>query len=255
MKVRFTVLGSGTSSGVPIVGCPCKVCASTHPKNKRLRSSCLVGVGERNFLIDTSPDLREQALRYKILRVDAVLYTHSHADHVHGIDEMRVYNALTQKAIPVYGDEPTIRHLTQNFKYIFNPSSVYPSLTPRLVPHVISGSFDFEGVSIQSIPCHHGTHMITNYRIGNGAWLTDTSGLPDESYELLQGLDVLFLDGLRLKPHPTHFHLEESLKAAQRIRAKKTYLIHLTDDYDHDAFNKTLPQGVELAYDGLVCEV
>lgn len=249
--LHFTVLGSGTSSGVPIIGCSCKVCTSTNPKNKRLRSSCLIEADGKNLLIDTSPDLREQALRYGIKCVDAVLYTHRHADHIHGIDEMRVYNALSGKEIPVYGDISTLNHLTRNFKYIFNPSSTYPSLTPRLEAHVVSGQFDCCGVSVQMIPCHHGTFLTANYRVGNGAWLTDTNGIPDESYELLKGLDVLFLDGLRLKPHPTHFHLEEALKVARKIGAKKTYLIHLTDDYDHDEFNKQLPAGVELAYDGL----
>jgi phosphoribosyl 1,2-cyclic phosphate phosphodiesterase len=251
--MKLTVLGSGTSSGVPIVGCECGVCRSVNPKNKRLRSSCLFEVAGKVILIDTSPDLREQALRYGIDRVDAVLYTHIHADHVHGIDEMRVYNAYQQAAIPAFGGEKTMAHLTAHFAYIFRPTSLYPSLVPRLEPHVVSGLFDCLGVPVQMVPCHHGPgYMTQNYRIGDIAWLTDTNGIPEDSFELLLGLDVLFLDGLRPHPHPTHFHLEESLAAAARIGAKKTYLIHLTHDYDHDVVNKTLPEGVELAYDGLV---
>lgn len=253
--ISFTVLGSGTSSGVPIVGCTCQVCKSTNPKNKRLRSSCWVQVDDKSFLIDTSPDLRAQALQNNILKVDAVLFTHTHADHIHGIDEMRVYNAQSGGVIPVYGDEYTIKHLVSHFEYIFNPSHTYPSLIPRLVPHAVSGTFDVLGVPVTMIPCQHGKYQTTNYRIGNGAWLTDTNGIPDSSMALLKDLDVLFIDGLRQSPHPTHFHLEESLKVAQQIGAKKTYLIHLAHDYDHDEFNKTLPEGVELAYDGLVVSV
>lgn len=253
--MRVTVLGSGTSSGVPTIGCKCRVCLSSHAKNKRLRSSCLFEVDGKNILIDTSPDLRAQALTHHIEKIDAVLYTHIHADHVHGIDELRMYNESQKKPIPVFGDEQTIAHLTKHFAYIFNPSTAYPSLIPRLEPHVVSGRFDCAGISVQMVPCHHGDKWMTsNYRIGDVAWLTDTNGIPATSYDFLKNLEVLFLDGLRPKPHPTHFHLEETLKTAQKIAAKKTYLIHLTHDYDHDEFNKTLPNGIELAYDGLRIE-
>lgn len=250
--MKVTVLGSGTSSGVPIVGCDCAVCRSTNPKNKRLRASCLFQVDGKNILIDTSPDLREQALRENIRRVDAILYTHIHADHIHGIDEMRVYNAHQEAAIPAFGDDKTMAHLTKHFAYIFRPTSVYPSLVPRLEPYAVSGLFDCLGVPVQMVPCHHGVDYMThNYRIGKVAWLTDTNGIPEASFELLKDLDVLFLDGLRPLPNPTHFHLDESLAAAKRIGAKKTYLIHLTHDYDHDESNKSLPENIELAYDGL----
>lgn len=252
VKIKITVLGSGTSSGVPLVGCDCDVCKSPHPKNKRLRSSCLFQVNDKNILIDTSPDLREQALRHNIRRVDAVLYTHIHADHIHGIDEMRLYNAYQQSSIPVYGEAQTISHITRRFDYIFKPATSYPSLIPRLEPHVVSGTFDCLGVPVTMIPCHHGEKWMTyNYRIGNAAWLTDVSGIPESSYDLLRNLDVLFLDGLRHKPHATHFHLTQSLDAAGRIGAKMTYLIHLTHDYNHDEFNKTLPANIQLAHDGL----
>ncbi len=253
--MKLTVLGSGTSSGIPIIGCPCAICNSTNPKNKRLRSSCFIEVNGKNFLIDTSPDLRQQALTHGILHVDAVLFTHIHADHIHGIDEMRIYNALQKSSIPVYGDAATLDHLAHIFKYIFAPSSIYPSLTPRLEARVVSGLFEHEGIPIQMIPCHHGEKYMThNYRIGNMAWLTDTSDIPDSSMDLLQGLDFLFIDGLRYKPHPTHMHLEKTLDYAKKIGAKKTYLIHLAHDYDHDEFNKTLPTGMELAYDGLTVD-
>ena len=254
--MKVIVLGSGTSSGVPTVGCQCKVCTSDNPKNKRLRSSCFFKVNDKNILIDTSPDLRQQALTHNIQKIDAVLYTHIHADHVHGIDELRIYNEFQKTSIPVFADAGTIAHLTKHFSYVFNPSTVYPSLTPRLESHIVSGKFNCVGVPVQMIPCHHGEKWTTsNYRIGNVAWLTDTNGVPEKSCDLLKNLDVLFLDGLRLKPHPTHFHLKEALETAKKIFAKKTYLIHLTHDYDHDEFNKTLPKGIELAYDGLQIEL
>lgn len=209
-------------------------------------------VGDKNILVDTSPDLRQQALREDIRRVDAVLYTHVHADHVHGIDEMRVYNAYQNAAIPVFGDAATMDHLTKHFAYIFRPTSAYPSLVPRLEAHVVSGTFDCLGVPVTLIPCHHGkVYMTSNYRIGSVAWLTDTNGIPESSYPLLENLDVLFIDGLRPHPHPTHFHMEQAIEAAQKIAAKRTYFIHLTHDYDHDVIDKTLPQGMALAYDGL----
>ena len=254
--MKITVLGSGTSSGVPVVGCDCAVCKSSNPKNNRMRSSCLFEVDGKFILVDTSPDLRWQALRFGVTRVDAVLYTHIHADHIHGIDEMRVYNVYQNSVIPVYGDKETIHHLVKNFSYIFRPSSAYPSLVPRLEAFSVEGGFDCLGVPVQMIPCRHGSKYMTyNYRIGNAAWLTDTNGIPKASMKNLENLEVLFLDGLRLEPHPTHFHLDQAIATAQEIKAKKTYLIHLTHDYDHDVFNKTLPAGIELAYDGLVVDV
>lgn len=254
--MRVTVLGSGTSSGVPTIGCRCPVCSSKNPKNKRLRSSCFFEVDGKYILIDTSPDLRQQALDNNILRVDAVCYTHVHADHIHGIDELRVFNEYQKEAIPVFGNQATIDHLIHSFGYIFRPPKSYLSLIPRLIPHVVEGQFDCVGVPVQMISCNHGpAYMTMNYRIGGVAWLTDTNGIPQSSRTHLSGLQVLFIDALRKKDHPTHFNLEESLKTARDIGAKKTYLIHLTHDYDHDEFNKTLPEGVKLAYDGLTVEL
>lgn len=255
-EMIVTVLGSGTSSGVPVIGCDCRVCSSKNPKNRRLRSSCWFQVNGKSILIDTGPDLREQALQNKIHRVDAILYTHIHADHIHGIDEMRLYNAYQKQAIPAYGEEETIKHIEKHFSYIFNPSSVYPSLVPRLIAKPVSRIFDCEGIKVSMIPCHHGEkYMSYNYRIGHVAWLTDISDIPDESMDLLQDLDVLFIDGLRYEPHPTHLHLEKALDYIEKIKAKKNYLIHLSHDYDHDEMNATLPSSVELAYDGLQIKI
>lgn len=253
---RLTILGSGTSTGVPYIGCHCSVCSSDNPKNKRLRSSCLFEVGGKSILIDTSPDLRQQVLSNRLNRIDAVLFTHPHADHIHGIDDLRPFNIIQKSDIPIYGDEGTIAVLKRMFPYIFNPSNPHPSFVPQLTPHVVADSFECLGIPVQTIPCHHGQRWMTlNYRIGNIAWLTDTSGIPEESSHKLTGLKYLFIDALRLQPHPTHFHLEPCLEAIERIQPERAYLIHLTHDYDHDVFNQTLPDRVELAYDGLtVCE-
>lgn len=255
--MKVTVLGSGTSVGVPMIGCRCPVCLSPNPKNRRLRSSCLFSVRGKNLLIDTSPDLRLQALTHGLERVDAVLYTHDHADHVHGIDDLRMFNVIQGATIPVFCDEGMVGHLKKKFSYIFPPvgSEKSPYFTPQLSLHAVSGRFDCVGVPVQMIPCEHGPKGITmNYRIGDVAWLTDTSGISEGSLQKLQGLDVLFIDGLRLKPHPTHLHLEAALAYARRIAARRTYLIHLTHDYDHEAFNAQLPDGIALAYDGLTLE-
>lgn len=253
--MKLTVLGSGTSSGVPYITCDCPVCTSTNPKNKRWRSSCFIQTQDKNILIDTGPDLRTQCLAFGIKRVDAVLYTHTHADHVHGIDDVRAFNAKQKEPIPVYGNKKHLDYLAQMFVYIFNPNTIYPSLVPKLIPYPVDDDFEIDGQKVQLIPCHHGAAGMTyNYRVGNLAWLTDTNGIPEGSLAKLKGLDYLFIDGLRLEPHPTHFHLEESLKMAKTIGAKQTYLIHLTHDYDHDDFDKKLPAGVNLAYDGLVVE-
>lgn len=250
--MKVTVLGSGTSSGVPVIGCQCKVCQSDNPKNKRMRSSCHILANGKSLLIDTSPDLRMQALSFGVNRVDAVLYTHIHADHVHGIDEMRLYNVYQKASIPCFGDRATLSHLQKHFNYVFNPPRSYPSLIPRLTAKVREDDFTFEGILIQPLWCHHGPQWMTlNYRIGPFAWLTDTSDIPEKTLAKLQGLDYLFLDSVRLKPHPTHLHFEKAFELAKKIGAKQTYFIHLSHDYDHDEFEKKLPSNFGLAFDGL----
>lgn len=256
--MKITVLGSGTSSGVPVICCTCKTCSSDNPKNKRLRSSCFVETGDLNLLIDTSPDLRQQALNNGISKVDAVLITHTHADHVHGIDELRIYNAIQHAPIPVFGHQKHLENLMMMFSYIFNPSIAYPSLVPRLEANFRDDDFEFNGQLIRMIPCAHGAAGMTyNYRINDFAWLTDVNAIPPTSMPKLKGLDVLFIDALRPTPHPTHFMLEQSLKAVREIGAKQTFLIHLAHDYDHDVDDAMLwrDHGVHLAYDGLTVQI
>lgn len=253
--MKLTVLGSGTSTGVPLIGCSCKVCTSENPKNKRWRSSCLFEINGKYILIDMGPDLRNQALAFGVCSVDAVLVTHTHADHIHGIDELRVYNAHQKTTIPIFGNKKHLEHIEGMFPYIFKPPGNYPSLVPRLKTVPVAGSFAFKGIPIQMIPCDHGPAGYTyNYRIGDIAWLTDTNGIPEASRKKLTGLKYLFLDGLRPKPHPTHFSLDQAVQVAREIGAGWTYFIHLTHDLDYDEVNKTLPDRMALAYDGLTVE-
>lgn len=245
----MTILGSGTSTGIPVVGCSCSVCCSADTRNQRTRCSALLGVSGRNILIDTSTDLRQQALRAGIQHIDAVLYTHCHADHVHGIDDLRSFNLRTKDPIPVYGNPETLRRVKSLFSYIFDETVPY-GYKPRLDLHSITGSFELFGLPIKPIPLQHGGMDVFGYRCGPVAYLTDCNLIPDRSMALLQNLELLVLDGLRFKPHPTHFNITEAIEVAERIGAKRTLLTHLSHDVDHARDQAGLPAGIEFAYDG-----
>jgi phosphoribosyl 1,2-cyclic phosphate phosphodiesterase len=252
--VQLTILGCGTSTGVPLISCKCAVCRSRNPKNRRLRASAWVRTRDKSFLIDTSTDLRQQALTHKIPRVDAVLYTHPHADHIHGIDELRSYNYVQRATIPLYGNSWTASELRERFNYIFNPGPVEGGGIPLLSVREFSTDsreIDVLGVPVIPISLRHGSKECVGYRIDSVAYLTDLSELPDASIERLKGLSALVLDCLRLAPHGTHFHLEKALETAAKIGAKKTYLTHLGHDFDYAKWVKKLPKGISLAYDGL----
>ncbi|HXG58564.1 MAG TPA: MBL fold metallo-hydrolase [Thermoanaerobaculia bacterium] len=249
MKVTF--LGTGTSTGVPIVGCRCRVCVSGDPKNQRLRQSVKIEMNGRTFLIDTTPDLRLQLLRHPIARLDFILFTHSHADHLMGLDDIRPFNFRQKEPIRAYASPMTAKAIRRAFSYIWNESQIGGG-KPQLELHEVDAPFTHDGIEIVPVPVAHGDWTILGYRIGPFAYITDTNGIPPESIRLLEGVDTLALDGLRpAPPHPTHFIISEAVEAAQRIGAKTTYLIHLTHDVDHAPFEATLPEGVRLAYDGL----
>jgi len=252
--MRITFLGSGTSGGVPVINCDCDVCMSDNPKNKRLRSSILIEVNNLHILVDTSPDLRQQLLRRRIPRLDAVLYTHAHADHIFGLDELRRFNWLQKERIPAYANQGTVDKILEVFDYAFHTGPLRPGV-PNLSVHIIDKEFHVSGVDVIPIPLLHGKQEILGFRFGDFAYCTDVSRIPKESYTLLENLDVLVLDALREKPHPNHFSLDQAIAEAAKIKAKKTWFTHISHILDHERHGTLLPNSCAFAYDGLVLEL
>jgi phosphoribosyl 1,2-cyclic phosphate phosphodiesterase len=250
-----TFLGTGTSTGVPVVGCRCRVCTSDDPKNQRLRQSVKIEANGKHFLIDTTPDLRLQLLRFPIPRLDFVLYTHSHSDHLMGLDDIRPFNFRQRESITAYASPPTAHAIRRAFSYIWNDSQIGGG-KPQLELVEVDGPFSAHGIDVIPIPVQHGEWTILGYRIGPFAYITDTNGIPPESRALLEGVEVLAIDALRPAPrHPTHFTLGEAIEAAREIGPRTTYLIHIAHEVDHRETEATLPEGVHLAYDGLQLEL
>jgi len=234
-----------------MIGCTCKVCKSADPRDKRLRPSVLLSFGEKRILIDTTPDFRYQALRIGLDRLDAILYTHSHADHILGLDDVRPFNFMQKRDIPIYASEQAFQTIQQTFHYVFEKA---PSESSR--PHLVVNIFDSDpisvaGVHVQPIRVDHGRGLSYGFRFGNCAYLTDHSGIPPESMEKLVGLDVLFLDALRHNPHPTHSTVEESLRTVAVLQPKKAFFTHISHDLMHATVEAQLPANVHIAYDGL----
>ncbi|MFH1737413.1 MAG: MBL fold metallo-hydrolase, partial [bacterium] len=229
--LRVTVLGSGTSSGVPVIGCDCGVCRSDNPRNRRLRSSILVETNGINLLIDTTPDLRQQCLQNNIRRIDAVLYTHEHADHIFGCDDLRAFNFLQGANIPAYGHERTIARLRTVFAYFTNPIQLGGGI-PQVTFEAIREPFSFRDVQIEPIPVWHGKMEVFGYRIGPFAYVNDCSSIPESSLERLRGLRVLILDALRHTPHSTHFSLQEAVEIARQLNVERTFFTHMTHKID-----------------------
>ncbi|HBG08069.1 MAG: MBL fold metallo-hydrolase [Geobacteraceae bacterium GWC2_58_44] len=251
--MKITILGSGTSTGVPMVGCHCQVCESTDPRDKRTRASILVECGGQRILVDTSTDLRRQALRERIPQIDAVLLTHTHADHIHGIDDLRGFHFIHRRIIPCYGSPETIEKVTASFSYIFE-GLCSEGYSPLLEPFTVDGEFELFGCRVLPIPIMHGAFNATGYRFDNAAYLTDCSEIPEASMAMLQGLDLLIIDALRYSPHPNHLNIEAALQLVQALRPRRTLLTHLTHEVHHKDGAK-LPVGVEFAYDGMVIEL
>jgi phosphoribosyl 1,2-cyclic phosphate phosphodiesterase len=254
--VKITFLGTGTSTGVPVVGCRCRVCTSSDPRDTRLRQSVSIEANGRHFLIDTTPDLRLQLLRHPIPRLDFVLYTHSHSDHLMGLDDIRPFNFRQREPIVAFASHATANAIRRAFSYIWDPLTQVGGGKPQLELREVSEPFTHLGIAITPIPVLHGEWTILGYRIGNFAYITDTNGIPEASMRLLEGVEVLAIDGLRPAPrHPTHFTIGEAVQCAQQIGARETWIIHLAHEVEHASYDDALPNGVRLAYDGLELEL
>jgi phosphoribosyl 1,2-cyclic phosphate phosphodiesterase len=251
--MRLTFLGTGTSTGVPTLACQCRVCTSTDPHDKRTRPSILVRFNGHAIVIDTTPDFRAQALREGLDRLDAVLFTHAHADHILGLDDVRVFYFRQKKPIPIYADAPCMDAIQRTFKYIFDGDYPFGGIA-RLDPRLIEGPFEVEGLKVIPVPVVHGNQHILGFRINGVAYLTDVSEIPESSYPLLEELEVLILDALRPRPHPTHMTVEQALKVMERLKVRQGYCTHIAHELGHEETNAQLPPNVRLAYDGLELE-
>lgn len=250
--MKVTLLGTGTSQGVPVIGCTCETCTSTNPKDKRLRTSAYIEVEGLKILIDTSIDFRQQMLKNKLTDVDSVLYTHHHVDHIYGMDDLRMITQKFDKFIELYGNEKTMDEMKITFRYVFDQELIKYKSVPLVNFNVIENKiFKIKNVEIIPIECMHGNLKIFGYRINNFAYLTDCSAISDNELKKLEGLKVLVINALRIRPHPTHFNLQEAVEIAKRVKPKRTCFTHLTHDLLHDKINSTLPKGTELAYDGM----
>jgi phosphoribosyl 1,2-cyclic phosphate phosphodiesterase len=253
-SLQLTVLGSGTSMGVPTLTCHCAVCESKDPLDKRTRPSVLLAFRGHNVVIDTTPDFRFQAMRAHLDRLDAILYTHAHADHILGLDDIRPYNLKQKGRVPIYASSATLRILQRTFAYIFDPAPTESSL-PGVELHAIEGPFKLFGLNFVPIAAMHGTTEVLGFRFGKAAYLTDFSSVPENSKVHLHGLDHFVLDALRYVPHPMHSTVDQSLRLVEELAPKRAWFTHICHDLGHAEVNAKLPENVRLAYDGLAFEV
>jgi phosphoribosyl 1,2-cyclic phosphate phosphodiesterase len=252
--MRVTFLGTGTSTGVPTLGCHCRVCDSSDPHDRRTRPSVMLEFGSRVVVIDTTPDFRGQAMRERVERLDAVLFTHDHVDHVLGLDDVRPFYFRQQVPIPIFADSRSMDSIRRIFKYIFD-QKYPPGGLAKLDPHLIDGPFELWGERVIPLPVFHGNLPVLGFRVRDFAYITDFSAIPDETLPLLGGLDVLVLDALRHKPHPTHSTVENSLSLVEQLKARRAYFTHIAHELLHSETNAALPPHVRLAHDGLKVEL
>lgn len=254
--MHVTFLGTGTSAGIPVIACDCATCRSSDPRDRRWRPSLALAFDDgASVLLDASPDLRAQALQFRLERVDAILLTHAHADHVLGLDDVRIYNFRQGAAIPCYGAGRTLARVRKMFDYVFDPRTPKGGGLPQLALQELCGPFSLGGAAIIPVPVLHGALPVLGFRIGGFAYLTDCNAIPEASWPLLADLDVLVLDALRHREHSSHFAIGQAVEVAQRIGARRTLFTHMSHDLPHAATCDALPAGVSLAYDGLKLEV
>ncbi len=252
--MKITFMGSGTSMGVPTIGCECAVCVSDDPHNKRTRASLLVQAHNLNLLIDTATDFRSQAIRENLKRVDAVLYTHSHADHILGLDDLRPFSYRQQQHIPCFGNKEALDGICDMFRYVFSEPQPGGSI-PRIDIRPVQGAFEFEGLPVQPLPVLHGKLNVNGYRIGSMSYITDCSEVPEETYRMLRGTSILVLGVLRYAPHPTHLNVEKAMKIIEKVEPDAAYFTHISHDFDHEKTGSELPSNVYLSYDGMSLEL
>jgi phosphoribosyl 1,2-cyclic phosphate phosphodiesterase len=257
-KLQVTILGSGTSQGVPMIGCTCPVCRSTDPRDNRTRSSIFLRTPEARLLVDTTPELRVQSLREKLDRVDAVLFTHAHADHIMGFDDLRRFCDMQGTALPIYGSPETLKTLERIFYYAFNPKKTVPGYV-HVLPHPVTAPFELGGLIITPMTVPHGAVLTTGFLFSHRgrrllAYLSDCQSMPAEVAETMRDVDVLIIDGLRDQPHPTHLNVQGAIDAARLVGAKQAYLTHQTHDKTHAERERGLPPGIGVAYDGMKLE-
>lgn len=252
--MKITFLGTGSSLGIPVIGCPCGVCTSDNSRNRRDRPSILVEYNERRILIDTSPDFRQQALSAGLSGLDAVIYTHAHADHIFGLDDLRILVERERSPLPVYASRETLTRLQNIFGYAFS-ATIWHTDQPRLKPLEINGPFELFGETVQPIPVMHQNTEVFGYRFGDFAYLTDVSHIPESSMTLLRGVDTLVISALRRKPHPKHIALDGIIDTVESLGVSKAWLTHISHDLEHDWLNQYCPGHIEPAYDGLVITV
>jgi phosphoribosyl 1,2-cyclic phosphate phosphodiesterase len=254
IRGQFILLGTGTSVGVPVIGCGCAVCSGNDPRNQRLRCAAVVGLPEGVLLIDTPPDLRTQLLRARIGLIHAVAFTHEHADHLYGLDDLRLFQFYLGRAVPIYCERVVEERIRQVYDYAFDQHEpTHPGATPQFDFRTIgTDPFPVLGTTLTPVRLNHGPRFqVLGFRIGHLAYCTDTNEIPAESWPRLEGLETLILDALRHKPHPTHFSLAQAVEVARKVGARQTYFTHVSHDLDHESTNASLPPGMALAYDGL----
>ena len=257
-KLVVTVLGSGTSQGVPMIGCRCPVCLSTDPRDKRTRSSLYLETPGVRILVDTTPELRQQCLREELSHLDAVIFTHPHADHIMGFDDLRRFCDMRGGPLPIYGSAETLEQVERIFYYAFKPKRTIPGYV-HVTPHIVADVFTLGELSVTPLPVPHGALLTNGYLFAQGprrllAYLSDCASVPEPIAKMIQGVDVLVIDGLREKFHPTHLNVDGAIAASRVIGAKRTFLTHLTHDRSHVDLTARLPDGIAAAYDGLKLE-
>jgi len=251
MNVDLLFLGTGTSTGVPMIGCRCAACTSPDPRDARTRASVVLSYGDARVLIDTTPELRLQCVANGVDRIDAVVFTHAHADHIMGLDDCRRFNSIRGGPLDAWADAATLTTLRNCFGYAMRPPADEGVFRPQLVPREIDGPFEISGATWTPVPLMHGRARILGFRVGDLAYCTDASGIPDEAWPLLSGLDVLVLDALQPTKHPTHLSIGEALEVIDRLRPERAFLTHMSHNVVHAQIEPTLPEHVRLAYDGL----